>query len=187
MGEFYYNHPLDRMLHDDNIYLLEAMIPYVSYDLKLPLALFVKALEIKQIIYHFSRNENMNDCGLQKDFNDISSILKDVNDVGGFEKNSQLGDISNIYNSMEMFKKMKPVFDMMNSSGTNPGATNSGGMNSGGMNFNPSSLSDILPSILSNTDFSNQQNVSSEPFDFDNFFKEYNENNNINVEENNNE
>ena len=42
-----HNHPLDQLIHDDSLFFLEAMIPFVDYAYKKPLILLIKYQEIR--------------------------------------------------------------------------------------------------------------------------------------------
>ena len=56
-----HNHPLDQLIHDDSLFFLEAMIPFVDYAYKKPLILLIKYQEIRVRLSpgKFRRNDGM--------------------------------------------------------------------------------------------------------------------------------
>lgn len=58
------NHPLGRITNQGSLSMLEALIPFVEYPLKLPLALFIKFNEIKLIIQAFRSIDQLSSLGL---------------------------------------------------------------------------------------------------------------------------
>lgn len=57
-------HPLESITNSKSLSLLESLIPFVDYPLKLPLALFIKINEIKLIINAFHSRDNLIRLGL---------------------------------------------------------------------------------------------------------------------------
>jgi hypothetical protein len=57
-------HPLGQIAGYNSLSMLESLIPYVDYSLKLPLALFIKFNEIKLIIRTFQNKDAMLQSGL---------------------------------------------------------------------------------------------------------------------------
>jgi hypothetical protein len=57
-------HPFGQIAGYNSLSMLEALIPYVDYSLKLPLALFIKFNEIKLIIHTFQNKDAMLQSGL---------------------------------------------------------------------------------------------------------------------------
>ncbi len=62
--DFQNRHPLNAIAGYENLSMLEALIPFVEYPLKLPLALFIKFSEIRLIINCFQSNNNLTRLGL---------------------------------------------------------------------------------------------------------------------------
>ena len=68
-------HPLESITNSQSLSMLESLIPFVDYPLKLPLALFIKFSEIKLIINAFRSLENLSRLGLHHDSNSSTDIL----------------------------------------------------------------------------------------------------------------
>ena len=57
-------HPLNSITNNNNMSMLEALIPFVDYPMKLPLALLIKANEIRLIIHAFHSLDYLSKIGL---------------------------------------------------------------------------------------------------------------------------
>ncbi len=192
MEEFYYKHPLDKLLHNDNIYLLESMIPYVGYELKFPLVLLIKFFEIKKLHYYFSDRNKINSCGLHNDNHDFSNIIHEFENMDHFSKSSSISQIINMYKSMEMFKKMNAMMEsmgmgsmgdmmsgMMNGNGS-PDTIFNFMSNMGGSNFNPDFMSNIMNSFSNNNPTNDMKNNFNDNDSINNMMNNFNDNNSIN-------
>ena len=54
-----HNHPLDQLIHDDSLFFLEAMIPFVDYAYKKPLILLIKYQEIRAQMKCYDHTNNV--------------------------------------------------------------------------------------------------------------------------------
>lgn len=68
-------HPLEPITNSQSLSMLESLIPFVDYPLKLPLALFIKFSEIKLIINAFRSLENLSRLGLHHETNSSTDLL----------------------------------------------------------------------------------------------------------------
>lgn len=62
--DFKNRHPLNAIDGYESLSMLEALIPFVEYQLKLPLALFIKFNEVRLIIKCFQSPNNLTRLGL---------------------------------------------------------------------------------------------------------------------------
>ena len=51
-------HPLDKLISDDSLFFLEAMVPFVEYPYKKPLVLFIKYRELVAYNIHACNVQN---------------------------------------------------------------------------------------------------------------------------------
>lgn len=113
--DFFKNHPLEQITHNQNLSMLECLIPFIDYPFNLYLAVYIKISEIRLIISVFSSKELTNKYGLHKsDFtleNMISSFtgfspdnIKLVMEMMK-DQNMFSGDIMSAFqnNNMSMF------------------------------------------------------------------------------------
>lgn len=68
-------HPLDVITNNNNLSMLEALIPFVDYPMKLPLALLIKANEILLIIRAFQSLDYLSQIGLHNPSKDPMDML----------------------------------------------------------------------------------------------------------------
>lgn len=68
-------HPLECITNKSGLSMLECLIPYVDYPLKLPLALFIKFNEIRMIINAFQSFESIAGLGLNAASNSPTDML----------------------------------------------------------------------------------------------------------------
>lgn len=68
-------HPLGAITNRGSLSMLEALIPFVEYPLKLPLALFIKFTEIRMIINAFHSLEDLTRIGLHNVSNSPTDML----------------------------------------------------------------------------------------------------------------
>lgn len=69
------HHPLESITHNKSLSMLESLIPFVDYPLKLPLALFIKFSEIKMIVNAFRSTSNLVRLGLHNNSTNSTDIL----------------------------------------------------------------------------------------------------------------
>lgn len=68
-------HPLESITGSSGLSMLELLIPFVDYPLKLPLALFIKFTEIRLIINAFHSLETVTRLGLHSTSNSPTDML----------------------------------------------------------------------------------------------------------------
>lgn len=74
-------HPLDSLIRNNPMSMLEALIPFVDYPLKLPLALLIKANEIRIILHTFRTPDLLLQCGLHNPSNNPVDMLSSLTGV----------------------------------------------------------------------------------------------------------
>ena len=76
--EFNSSHPLNNITKNNPYSMLEALIPFVDYPMKLPLALLVKYYEFRLIIDAFKTTEKIAGYGLHNPINDPMEMLGSI-------------------------------------------------------------------------------------------------------------
>ena len=97
-----HNHPLDQLIHDDSLFFLEAMIPFVDYAYKKPLILLIKYQEIRALMQCFDHPDYVASCGF---------------DCHPESSEEMMECMCNIKNMQQMLKMMQ-VMQAMNDSGS---------------------------------------------------------------------
>lgn len=114
------SHPLDKLIKDDRLIMLEAMIPFVDRQLKGPLAIYVKITELKLIMNAFSDRDYLDKCGLNMDMNNQEQVISALSgcgfpDIAGqFEKMKTAMNMANMMNMMNESNDMANAMNMMN-------------------------------------------------------------------------
>ena len=83
--------PLSRLINDDNLTILENIIPHCNANLGKFLALCLKISEMQKIMEGFDDNERLSACGFENNSQDIASILRSVRNSVSEEKAHQKG------------------------------------------------------------------------------------------------
>lgn len=68
-------HPFNAIQGYEQLSMLESLIPFVDFSLKLPLALFIKFSEIRLIINCFQQKDNLIHLGLHNAINDPIDMI----------------------------------------------------------------------------------------------------------------
>lgn len=145
-----FRHPLDNLIRDDRLFIMEAIIPFVDDNMKAPLAMYIKFMELKAILEALRDPGYVNSCGLHKDINNQDDIFSSLANCGLMGGKDQL---ENMKKAMNMMNKMKQGGDSesgVSDSGsadsglTGSGFTDSGTADSGltGSGFTDSSTAD---------------------------------------------
>lgn len=101
-GPFY--HPLDKLINDDKLFLLEAILPFVDNQMKAPLAMYIKISEMQRVMNGFKNYNYVNQCGLCRDISNQEDLLSVLANCG----------FSDIANQMSQFQSAMNMMHAMN-------------------------------------------------------------------------
>lgn len=76
--ELHSSHPLDNITRNNPYSMLEALIPFVDYPMKLPLALMVKYQEMRLILNAFRSVDSLSQYGLHNTSSDPMEMLGNI-------------------------------------------------------------------------------------------------------------
>lgn len=111
MGQMQRIHPLDRLVGDDSLFLLEAMIPFVDNNAKKILVIIVKMREINLIMNSLNNPSLLSECGFdchpQSTDDFISDLCRFMPD-----------EVRNNINQMQQMMGMMKLFNAMDSNST---------------------------------------------------------------------
>lgn len=173
-------HPLDRLIADDSLFLLEAMVPFVEYKFKKPLVLFIKYRELTSIMKSLDNRDYISQCGFDCHPNSTEDMISDMCDFlpGNFA--SSIKQMKQMMSVMEMMNMTNGMSDMMgNMSGMQNMMNNMPGMQD--MMNNMSGMQDMMNNFSANEsygehkqqDFDNMHNEHEHHHDFDDFHSEH--------------
>ena len=145
-------HPLDRLIADDSLFLLEAMVPFVEYKFKKPLVLFIKYRELTSIMKSLDNRDYISQCGFDCHPNSTEDMISDMCDFlpGNFA--SSIKQMKQMMSVMEMMNMTNGMSDMMgNMSGMQNMMNNMPGMQD--MMNNMSGMQDMMNNFSANDSY----------------------------------
>lgn len=101
--------PLSRLISDDNLTILENIIPHCNANLGKFLALCLKISEMQKIMDGFDDSERLSACGFENNSQDIESILRSVRNSVSEEKARQIDNILQILNFSRFYEKYNQI------------------------------------------------------------------------------
>ena len=104
--------PFDQVLKTPEIEMLNAALPYVSNQMRKPLAIYIKSSEISRIFSDFDREDILSACGFESNTPDPEAMLKAMKIAGGKNAGPQ---IDQMLQMMNMVKTYQRINEMMQS------------------------------------------------------------------------
>ncbi|MGN0436569.1 MAG: hypothetical protein ACI4D8_08075 [Wujia sp.] len=101
-------HPLDKLIADDSLFMLEAMIPFVDFRMKRLLVIFIKYKELTSILSSLNNPVFISECG-------FDCHPKNTDDMLSSMCRFMPGDFSKTINQMKQMKGMMDMMEIMNS------------------------------------------------------------------------
>lgn len=101
--------PLSRLTNDDNLTILEKIIPCCNPNLGKFLALCLKFSEIQKIIDGFDDSERLSACGFENNSQDIETVLRSVRNTVSVEKAHQIDNILQILSFSRLYDKYNQI------------------------------------------------------------------------------
>ena len=158
--EFHSNHPLENITRNNPYSILEALIPFVDYPMKLPLALLVKYQEVRLILNAFQSTDTLSKYGLHNSSTDPMDMMANIIGV-----------------SPEMLKTLMSIMETQKSNYNSSSET----MNSSNNNTSPTDYVNLFSNIKNSVSDNDIRNTSpSDNFQLDsldenikNIFAEY--------------
>lgn len=102
------SHPLDKLINDDRLLLMEAIIPFVDSSLRKPLVLYIKTTELKLIMNSLDNSDYTHRCGFDKDPGNREEVLSSLSDCGFSDVANQMKSMKQAMDIMNMMKSMDP-------------------------------------------------------------------------------
>lgn len=101
-----FHHPLDNLIKDDRLFMMEAILPFVDDRMKAPLAMYIKIMELQAILNALRDTNYVNSCGLHKDIYNQDDILSSLAGCGFPDIRDQF---ANMKKAMDMMKTMEAM------------------------------------------------------------------------------
>lgn len=104
--------PLQQLIHDSHLEMLEAALPYIGHDFQQPLAMYIKAQELEHVRESFQHPDTISACGLNNSNQGLEQMLRAMRSKADEETRPQIDQLLNII----QISKMLPL--LMQNSGT---------------------------------------------------------------------
>ena len=78
MNQIPHSHPLDKLISDDRLFLLEAILPFVEGPMRMPLVIYLKMMELQQIMRVINNQSYIRQCDFNRDLHNQNDILASV-------------------------------------------------------------------------------------------------------------
>lgn len=111
MNQIPHSHPLDKLISDDRLFLLEAILPFVEGPMRMPLVIYLKMMELQQIMRVINNQSYIRQCDFNRDLHNQNDILTSLAQCG-------FPDIANQMKNMQQAMNMMQVMNAMNQMGT---------------------------------------------------------------------
>lgn len=107
--------PLQQLVHDSHLEMLEAALPYIGHSFQQPLAMYIKAQELEHVREGFQHPDTISACGLNNSSNHgLEQMLRAMRSKADEETRPQIDQMLNII----QISKMLPLLMQNSSSGS---------------------------------------------------------------------
>ncbi len=150
---------LQQFLQDNQLSMLESIMPYIGEQLRKPLALSIKFLEIRKILTEFDDEEKLSACGFENNTPNIDSLLATLRNNSNPEMAEQIDQILTMRNIIKMYQTYTEL--MRNNPDIFPANYSSSNSNNGNTQ---EMLLKLLPILMSNQNKETSANTDSDSF-----------------------
>ena len=100
MAQIPHSHPLDKLISDDRLFLLEAILPFVDGPMRMPLIIYLKMMELQQIMRVINNQSYVRQCDFNRDFHNQNDILASLAQCGFPDIADQMKNMQQVMNDM---------------------------------------------------------------------------------------
>lgn len=152
------NSPLSRLLNDDNLTIMEGIIPYCPPNLGRVLAVEMKLMEIQKILTCFDDEPVLRACGFEEQAGDVESILRTIRNSVSEEKAKQIDTVLGMIRFSKMYQTYQEILqshpELMKSQDRRPDEREASSSDA----FSDPSLFFLLNSMMNNNEDSGSNN-----------------------------
>lgn len=109
MGQLQRIHPLDRLISDDSLFLIEAMIPFVDNNAKRILVIILKFMELNAIMNSLNNPSILSSCGFDCKPQSTNDIIYHICEF-------LPDDMKASFNQMKQMSQMMQLFNISDAS-----------------------------------------------------------------------
>ncbi len=101
----------DQVLKTPEIEMLNAALPYVSNQMRKPLAIYIKSTEMSHILSDFDNEEILSSCGFEKNTPDPEAMLNAMKIAGGKNASPQIDQMLQMMNLLKTYRKINEMLE----------------------------------------------------------------------------
>lgn len=109
MAQIPHSHPLDKLISDDRLFLLEAILPFVDGPMRMPLIIYLKMMELQQIMRVINNQSYVRQCDFNRDFHNQNDILASLAQCGFPDIADQMKNMQQAMNMMQVMNDMNAI------------------------------------------------------------------------------
>lgn len=106
MNQIPHSHPLDKLISDDRLFLLEAILPFVEGPMRMPLVIYLKMMELQQIMRVINNQSYIRQCDFNRDLHNQNDILASLAQCGFPDIADQMKNMQQAMNMMQVMNAM---------------------------------------------------------------------------------
>ena len=82
MNQIPHSHPLDKLISDDRLFLLEAILPFVEGPMRVPLVIYLQMIELQQVMRVINNQSYIRQCDINRDLHNQNDLLASLAQCG---------------------------------------------------------------------------------------------------------
>lgn len=107
---------IDRIANSGGLQMMKAMLPYIDQSSQQMMALFIKSIEINNILSFYKTPKDVTASSFDPKQVSATEMLKDIRDCVNGPEQDMIDQCLNMFQMMELYRS----FQSMNESGGNP-------------------------------------------------------------------
>lgn len=154
-------HPLDKLIRDDSLCIMETLVPFIDYPYKRLFILFIKYREITSILECLEDKKYITNCGFDCHPKTTEEMIENICSHMPSDITSKLNQMKQMLKSFELVNQLNQTKTQNTASNATPNSLDS---TSNTTQANQNSTSNTTPTSLdstSNSAVTNQNSASN--------------------------
>lgn len=147
-------HPLDKLIRDDSLCIMETLVPFIDYPYKRLFILFIKYREITSILECLEDKKYITNCGFDCHPKTTEEMIENICSHMPSDITSKLNQMKQMLKSFELVNQLNQTKTQNTASNTTPNSLDSTSnsavtnQNSASNTSQPSSKNNLYTSVL---------------------------------------
>lgn len=103
-----FRHPLDKLINDNSLLFLEAMVPFVDMKMKRLLIIYIKYKELTILLNNLNDGGLIEKCGFNCTPNSTEDVINSLCTVMPEDFSSSIGNTMQMLNMMQAMNGLSP-------------------------------------------------------------------------------